>query len=239
MNDEISNDGVETEWSSILEEEWSHAFISLTGAVWWIATGGDAEGRCRDSEEDQADLDSAAARLFNRLEAGELKAFGIRHLRTLREEVPCEHFECATPFFGEAPDGMLNSATATLHWNSMLDGDWRTGENSDMIRTLAEVSWRRLAIKKADLLAVFLANEREATESHQSTSVESTETKTLRLGKKQNKPDKIAAWLREKHPVRPSMTNPELMRIVQGEAGGIGDFSDRTFAKAIQRAYGC
>lgn len=164
MNDDASNDIAATDWSAILEEdaglltvlteEWGRPFVSLSGATWWIATGGDPEGGdiCADD-----DLERAAARLFNALQVGSLTAYGVHVDASVSEAVPCEVFIHATAFVGDNPDLVSLSPSPALSWNSLLEGNWMVGEKSDEIRDTVSVSWKRLWVKKAHLLAVFPA----------------------------------------------------------------------------------
>jgi hypothetical protein len=55
--------------------------------------------------------------------------------------------------------------------------------------------------------------------------------------KKETQVDAIAAWLRERYSNRPAMTVKELMPIVQQDARHIGAFKQRTFEKALKKAY--
>ena len=236
--DEITQE----DWGEILTAEWSRPFISLSGAVWWIATGGEA----RDCEDDE--LENASRRLIEAARNGEIAVFGVDADDDHNKPVPAERLPIrAMSFTGDAGDEDLlfggpkaEQRPAVVFWMSGLQNDWQD-EGGDNIATISKTLWRRLSVRKADLCAKWPRSNLSAAllmlgvdgrEAATSPVIE-----TPRPAKKPNKDEIIAAWLTDRYPTRPSMTNVELEELFRKDSQTIGSFSSRTFSKAIAKAY--
>jgi len=133
----------EDQWRDIVNAEWAKEHISLSAAVYWIATRGEA----RDCDYDA--LESAAKLLLRQARSKEapLKVKGRKTQISSRRDVERDDLADAMPFFG-MDDALFESGAPYLQWNSMLEPDRRdTVEKRD-----GSVSWHELAIEHEDML---------------------------------------------------------------------------------------
>ncbi|MDP3552645.1 hypothetical protein [Methylocystis sp.] len=153
MNDEISTEEwlkIESGFADVLQKEWECRLISLSAAVYRIATKGHAE-----SADDIIDeqLEDAASLLVTALQSGELAARGLAKGDSAQKQIPVEVIETATnrpePFIGDP----ANREGLRITWNFLLDDD-----RSDLIEDRCEVHWRDVRVKKVDLLALLAAS---------------------------------------------------------------------------------
>lgn len=136
-----------TDWAAILTREWSEDAVSLSGAVWWIATGG------APAYSDDDELENAARSLLRELRSGKIEVLGTPGDEAIPARVPREHFSiAAAPFTGDLPDDILLSGAATLRWALDIEDDWRSADG-DTIEARFSVLWSRLHVRKEDLLA--------------------------------------------------------------------------------------
>ena len=235
--DEITQE----DWGEILTAEWSRPFISLSGAVWWIATGGEA----RDCEDDE--LENASRRLIEAARNGEIAVFGVDADDDRNKPVPAERLPIrAMSFTGDAGDEDLlfggPKASSGPLWCFGCPVYKMIGKTKAAITSRRYPRlWRRLSVRKADLCAKWPRSNLSAAllmlgvdgrEAATSPVIE-----TPRPAKKPNKDEIIAAWLTDRYPTRPSMTNVELEELFRKDSQTIGSFSSRTFSKAIAKAY--
>jgi len=134
-------------WRTILNKSWSQSLISLTDAVYWIATSGEP----REPEDDE--LETAASELVARLQSGDLVACGIPGEERFHEDMPIEHILTATrdgaPIFGESVFG----DAPRLLWAIT------PGEDGDTIEDRNDAHWRGVSIKKSDLMRLWPAKQ--------------------------------------------------------------------------------
>lgn len=130
----------EEQWRDILNRAWSQSLISLTDAAYWIA----ACRAPRDSGDE--DLDRAARELVAKLQSGELVALGIPENCQSHKNIPIEEILTATrdgaSIFGESVFGDAQR----LVWAII------SGEDRDTIESRTSVHWRRVSIKRTDML---------------------------------------------------------------------------------------
>lgn len=149
MNEIIQADG-----NKVLEAEWSRPFMSLSGAVWWIATSGGA----RDCNDDE--LERAANCLLEAAQNGAITIYGVAKNEVENRPIPAERFAIqAMSFTGDVGDADLlfgerketnAPPPVVLCWMSGLEDDWRN-DDGDKIETRFHVLWRRISVKKAEL----------------------------------------------------------------------------------------
>jgi hypothetical protein len=139
-------------WRDTLLSVWKEDHVSLSAAVWWIATGG--EPRDCDDEE----LENAAKTLLRQARSKEhpISVKGRRSSASSREAVPRDDLSDAMPFFG-MDERKFFSGAPCLHWNSMLeDSRLDVIEDRSGART-----WCDLSIEREDMLQLWPAKQGE------------------------------------------------------------------------------
>ena len=171
----------------------------------------------RFSNEDVKLYDDAADELLDAILTNRLPILGQRagSPGAALETVASEEFtDLRDSVLGEPALGLICGESRYL---DLVDGSIRSGRR---------VFWSGLVARRDDVLA----NWPVATPAHVATSAKP-------LARKQNKPETIAAWLKDKYPTRPTISNKELMKIVKKEGPNNLSFGNRTFDHALRIAY--
>ena len=145
----------ESELKLFLENAWCEVQWPLSVAVCWIATGGDA--RLLDNFET---LEGAAKQLLNALKTGQIEAYGValNSELGLPEPVPKTDFTVAQPFVSDVPLEMIFAKVPILEWRALVESNWRLNDG-DRISTWEKAIWRRLSVRKADILTLWPVRE--------------------------------------------------------------------------------
>jgi len=133
-------------WRETLISAWEEDNVSLSAAVWWIATGG-VPHDC-----DEGDLENAAKTLLRQARSKEhpFSVKGRRSSASSREGVPRDDLSDAMPFFGMDERKFLSGAPC-LHWNSMLERG-----RVDVIEDRSGAgTWCDLSIEREDMLQLW------------------------------------------------------------------------------------
>jgi hypothetical protein len=150
-----------TEYAKILSKVWSRPFVSLTGAAYWIGSGGQLR------EPGDGELEGAARALIKKLQSGEIVAFGVPNGGGFHEAIPIEHILSATldgsPIFIEPA---LDDSPHIL-WGII------PGAHRDSIEDRAQVRWRDVSIMRETVIETWPATQ----DKDIAESVGSTETR--------------------------------------------------------------
>lgn len=127
------------EWRDMLINEWSRPFVSLTSAVYFVASHG------LPVEPDDDDLERAASKIVRRLQDGELVAFGKGRYYDALQAISLDEISSATLDGSTFLDSPPLDAALHLSWAIIPGGD------DDRIESRSAVRWGAVSIRRPDL----------------------------------------------------------------------------------------
>lgn len=127
------------EWRDMLINEWSRPFVSLTSAVYFVASHG------LPVEQDDDDLERAASKIVRRLQDGELVAFGKGRYYDALATISRDEVSSATLDGAPFLDPSRLDAALHLAWAVIPGGD------DDRIESRSAVRWQAVSIRRSDL----------------------------------------------------------------------------------------
>jgi hypothetical protein len=207
----------DAQWRDTLVRAWKPGFISLSAAVNWIAAKGDPR------ECDCDELNGAASELVDKLQSGDMIAFGAHRHEVERREVPPIAFSRAMDFFGDTESLAPGDDAPTLFWNPMLDG--ACDDKIRMWRT-DTILWCDLVISRADVLRLWSTK-----------TVAAPATEAPKSRSRSWITDPLASALRSMFPTGPSGTIAAIAAQVEKERPDLAPINLRRLGAARRRAF--
>lgn len=144
-------------WSELFARDWERVYVPISAAVYWIATKGRSQlcAVCDDFY-----LEKAASDLIGAACNEKIMVFGSNDIDMIQMVVPAQCFIAESQFTGDVRDAIIFSDVPVIRWILDHEEDWRTGDG-DTIENRSKILWRRLCVKRADLLKMWPAEGHE------------------------------------------------------------------------------
>jgi hypothetical protein len=189
----------EINFAEVLTALWGEGAVSLSGAVWWIATGGEPEPDCNDES-----LELAAKALVRAALDGRITIFGqnkVGDTLAIAPETLGKALNVET-FTGSTDDDFLFFKGRVLCWQFDLSDEVFSDEkgDGDTINDRDIVLWRHLFVRMIDI-------ERIWPKAGESSAVE-TDSTPLKP-KRRTKAVKMSEFMRSRFDHDPGKSCPE------------------------------